>query len=140
MDGVSYPQLIKARTVPNKLLLGTAHITQWQMNSEEHGTGGAYEIDLIVYDGNGMFISGFNRGKASGSPGSLKLTALPSTLTMDFTGLDDDPIKMNYDGESWECPGDNCKMGAYDSGKREGDFGFTCKNLPEADGANVESS
>ena len=103
------------------------------MNSEKHGTGGAYQIDLIVYDANGMFISGFERGEADGNPGSLRLTALPSTLTMEFGTYDDDPIKMDYDGSSWECPGDDCKMGKYDSGNREGDFGFTCNNLPQAD-------
>lgn len=102
------------------------------MNSEEYGTEGAYEIDLILYDGNGMFISGFNRGKADGSPGQLRLTALPTPLIMSFTGLDSDPIDMEYNGQAWTCPGDHCSMGGYDKGKREGDFGFTCNNLPQA--------
>lgn len=102
------------------------------MNNEDSGTKGAYEIDLVLYDNNGMFINGFNRGKADGSPGKLTLTALPTPLVMSFGGLDSDPIDMSYDGRSFQCPGDNCEMGAYDSGKREGDFGFTCENLPEA--------
>lgn len=79
-----------------------------------------------------MFINGFNRGRVDGNPGQLKLTALPTPLVMSFGGDDKDPIDMEYNGQTWQCPGEHCKLGGYEDGEREGDFGFTCDNLPQA--------
>ena len=55
-------------------------------------------------------------------------SALPLVLIVTAQNVDDDAVLFAYGDQSW---GSNdqphqCNFGAYDSGKREGDCGFSC--------------
>jgi hypothetical protein len=40
--------------------------------------------------------------------------------------VDADPVSFAYGGDVWTSEDERCSVGAYDSGKREMDCGFTC--------------
>jgi hypothetical protein len=51
---------------------------------------------------------------------------LPYTLVVTSGNVDDDPVQYAYAGASWDSNSADCSVGAYDSGSRQMDCGFTC--------------
>ena len=55
-------------------------------------------------------------------------TALPHLMYVTAGAVDDDAVLFNYGDESWGSNDQphHSNFGSYDSGKREGDTGFSC--------------
>ena len=55
-------------------------------------------------------------------------TALPGLLYVTAGAVDSDPVNFNYQDQAWGSNDQphHSNFGAYDSGKREGDTGFSC--------------
>lgn len=98
------------------------HVTQWQKN--ENGVGGDYQFDLAIKDANGNDIGGVSRLPIGGT-GSVS-SQLPYTVDIQAGQVDDDPITFHYSGQTFSTSDGQCSVGAYDSGNRQGDCGFTC--------------
>lgn len=72
-------------------------------------------------------------GSVSGADASVNVgigvtSKLPWDVVVTAQNVDDDPVLMAYSDQSWAYAdiAHQCNFGAYDSGKREGDCGFTC--------------
>lgn len=86
-----------------------------------------YRYDVRLYDGSGSFASEEDLiGIADGKTYTVK-SPLPHGFDITSGHVDDDPVTMSYNGATWKSDNDrHCKWGAYDSGHRDGDCGFTC--------------
>lgn len=98
-----------------------AHITQYQ---KPNPATDAYGLEVRVADNNQDVI-----GSTDGKQGpTVSLTSkLPYTLEIQTQAIDDDPVKFQYAGQSWDSnDSSRCGVGKYDSGSRQMDCGFTC--------------
>ncbi len=96
------------------------HVTQYQKN--ENGVGGTYEFDATLKDQNGTPI-----GSVSRQPTPADVTSsLPYVLIITAGNVDSDPVRFDYADQHWASDGSQCSVGAYDSGSRQMDCGFTC--------------
>lgn len=84
----------------------------------------SYSLEAYINDNNENKIGGTDK---AGGP-SLSLTSkLPYTLEIHTGGVDADPVSFAYAGQSWDSnDSSRCKVGAYDSGARQMDCGFSC--------------
>ena len=84
-----------------------------------------YTLDVTIYDN-----ARGNIGSSSGAVSSSSVTsALPYTLEVGTGNVDDDPVTFAYAGTTWDSNDSTnhaCSVGAYDSGSRQLDCGFTC--------------
>ncbi|KAK6084415.1 hypothetical protein SCUP234_01785 [Seiridium cupressi] len=83
---------------------------------------------LILYDSTGIFLDGVSLAETDGN-GDPEVTNLP-TIDIHVGPLDSNDIEINYGGKQLTCPGNHCKLGKYDGGKHEADFGFTWNTFP----------
>ncbi|KAK7753698.1 hypothetical protein SLS62_004321 [Diatrype stigma] len=102
------------------------HVNQWQKN--ENGVGGQYQFEVVIRDALSNIVGGTSKGDrlsiADLSSASLP-SALPYQLVISVGAVDSDPVQFSYAGQTWSSSR-GCSTGAYDSGKRQMDCGFTC--------------
>jgi hypothetical protein len=97
------------------------HITQYQKPNPAKDS---YSLEAVLKDANDNVIGGTLNGKVGPT---LSLTSkLPLTVEIKTGGVDADPVTFAYGGQSWTSNDKQCSVGAYDSGNRDMDCGFTC--------------
>lgn len=98
------------------------HVTQFQKPDPSKDT---YSLEVKLYDANENLIGWVDKG--AGNDRATLMSNLPQTVEL-FTGaVDADPVRFSYGAQSWDSnDGARCKVGAYDSGDRDMDCGFTC--------------
>ena len=96
------------------------HVTQFQLN--ENGVGGTYLFSASLKDPNGMIIGSLNRAP---TPGDIT-SSLPYVVILTAGNQDSDPVEFQYAGQRWLSDSPQCSVGAYDSGSRNMDCGFSC--------------
>lgn len=90
--------------------------------------GDVFQLDLTLYDGNGEVMAQVSNGNVDGN-GDLYVTNV-GDFKAHVGPTDNNDIIITYNGGTSTCPGNDCSLGAYDSGHRDADFGFTCSTLP----------
>ena len=102
------------------------HVTQFQRN--ENGIGDQFAFDVIMTDADTKAIGQIDKQPVDPMTHSIGMDSnLPAVMIITADGGDDDPIKFAYNGESFDSnDATHCQMGAYDSGSRQGNCGFTC--------------
>ncbi|KAH7085552.1 hypothetical protein BKA63DRAFT_548669 [Paraphoma chrysanthemicola] len=98
------------------------HITQYQKPDPSKDQ---YSLAARIMDANQNEIG--NSGGKQVGPVLVLTTPLPNTFTITAKAVDTDSLRLGYDGVEWDAVAPACSVGAYDSGKREMDCGFTCK-------------
>lgn len=96
------------------------HVTQFQRN--ENGVGGTYELSITMVDALGTTIASLNHAT---TPVDVT-SALPYALIVTTGNGDSDPVSFDYAGQHWDSNSGQCSVGAYGSGSRNMDCGFTC--------------
>lgn len=100
----------------------TTHVVQYQKPDPATDP---YTLDVSLFDGAGTPI-----GAITGAISSTALTSLlPYTFDVGTENVDSDPVTFAYAGDSWDSndsTNHQCSVGAYDSGSRQIDCGFTC--------------
>ncbi|KAL8902721.1 MAG: hypothetical protein Q9207_004433 [Kuettlingeria erythrocarpa] len=102
------------------------HIIQYQKPDPSTD---AYKFDIVMKDANGMVIGNTLGAQDARSPVSVAGFGgqLPNQLIVTAGAVDADPVRFAYGSQSWDSnDGSRCGMGAYDSGSRNGDCGFSC--------------
>lgn len=101
------------------------HITHYQKPDPSKD---GYTIEVLLKDADSMIFGNTLGVVDARGPVSVKGFGgqLPSDLVVTTGDVDDDPVRFAYGDQSWDSNSDQCSMGAYDSGKREGDCGFNC--------------
>ncbi|MCJ1342826.1 hypothetical protein MMC31_001015 [Peltigera leucophlebia] len=101
------------------------HVVQYQKPNPatDH-----YKLDVSIIDANGALI-----GKVVGAdaPAGVEVdvkSTLPNVLVVTTGKVDHDAVLFKYGAQAWGSNDQqhHCDFGAYDSGKREGDCGFSC--------------
>ena len=103
------------------------HVTQYQRNEKKVNPSPNYTLNITVTDSRGQTIG---QVKFADAPNGVQVnvkSSLPKVLSARALSQDDDPILFNYGDHSWNTATKDCKVGKYDSGKREMDCGFKCK-------------
>jgi hypothetical protein len=84
----------------------------------------SYSLEATIFDADKNVIGG------TGGPSGPTLTLasqLPFTLDIQTHNIDADPVSFQYAGQSWDSNDQSrCSVGAYDSGARQMDCGFSC--------------
>ena len=113
------------------------HVTQYQKNEGAGKDPSQYRLTVTIADGEGINVN-VPEGAAPGqntyvqAPDKqwVQMTSrLPSSLSVKAGPTDNDPVWFSYPGNTdWSSKDQahHCNFGSYDSGKREGDCGFTC--------------
>ncbi|MCJ1264481.1 hypothetical protein MMC22_004353 [Lobaria immixta] len=115
------------------------HVTQYQKNEPGDGpqdNNPEYQLSVCVFDGNGVLLNqypGAPQGTCgvfvalNGQPQPID-TALPNILYVTAGAVDSDAVLFNYGEQNWGSNDQehHSKFGAYDSGSRQGDTGFSC--------------
>lgn len=99
------------------------HVIQYQKPDPSTDS---YSLEVSVRDANGVEIGSTN-GKVG--PTASVTSLLPLTFEVQTGGVDADPVSFQYADESWDSNNQDtyhCSVGAYDSGSRQMDCGFTC--------------
>ena len=99
----------------------TAHVVQYQKPDPAVDP---YKLDVNIYDAAGTPV-----GISSGAVSSTAVTgSLPYTFDVGTGAVDDDPVTFAYGDQSWDSNDSShqCSVGAYDSGSRQIDCGWTC--------------
>lgn len=104
------------------------HVVQYQKNEPpDVNPSPNYALDVIIYDAAQAEIGRVSKVDAPGGQGVDVTSQLPYVLILTTGNVDSDPVAFAYAGQSWTSDdGSHCKFGGYDSGKRQGDCGFTC--------------
>lgn len=103
------------------------HVTQHQKNEPDNPSGN-YKLDISIKDASGAGIGGVGGADAPAGQGVGVTSQLPAVLIVTTGNVDDDAVLFDYNGAHWGSNDQqhSCNFGAYDTGKREGDCGFTC--------------
>lgn len=102
------------------------HVTQHQKNEPDNPSGN-YKLDIQIKDAGGAQIGGVGGADAPTNQGVGVTSQLPAVLIVTTGAVDDDSVLFDYNGAHWGSNDQaHCSFGRYDSGKREGDCGFTC--------------
>ena len=113
------------------------HVKQYQKNEPDgdHPNSPDYVFAVNIFDSKGNLINSDPPGSGNGvsvvapanQPQSLN-SALPLVLKIIAGNVDDDAVLFEYGDQHWGSNDQehHSNFGAYDSGKREGDTGFTC--------------
>lgn len=103
------------------------HVKQYQKN-EPSNPGPNYLFDIAIFDAAGGKIGGVERAQAPAFQGVVVTSQLPYTLIVTAENVDRDPVLFDYAGQHWAYAdaAHHCNFGAYDSGARQGDCGFSC--------------
>ena len=110
------------------------HVYQYQKNEDSGPNKGGpdYMLNVTVYDGagNDIMVGTPNSAVFVALNGQAQnvLTQLPAFVTFTVGAVDDDPVWFGYNGQSWNSNDQehHSNFGAYDSGYRQGDTGFSC--------------
>lgn len=101
------------------------HVVQYQ---KPHPATDHYKLDVSIFDANGALI-----GKVAGAdaPAGVEVdvkSTLPNVLVVTTGKVDNDAVLFKYGAQAWGSNDQehHCNFGAYDSGNREGDCGFSC--------------
>jgi hypothetical protein len=99
------------------------HVTQHQ---KQNPATDKYKFDIKIFDANNNVIGSVDGADATNPV--IVDSKLPNTLVVTAGNVDADAVLMDYAGQHWGSndQAHHCNFGAYDSGKREGDCGFTC--------------
>jgi hypothetical protein len=106
----------------------TFHVVQYQKWEGPGLNTDNYRFDVTLYDADGVLVGDVEQiSVPSEQTQQIATKPLQYTLALTAPNVDDDPIKFAYADQSWDTNDEShCKMGAYDSGSRQGDCGFTC--------------
>lgn len=106
----------------------TVHITQRQRNQGDGLHLESYRFDVRLFDKDKEIVGDLEL--VSIPSGEIKQlpSNLPYTFGVGAPNLDNDAVYMYYNGQKWGSNDQDhkCNFGKYDSGKREGDCGFSC--------------
>ena len=114
------------------------HVIQYQKNEKSGPNAGGteYLFDVTLKDADGSPINLYNCNGCgttarfvgpNGAPQKIE-SDLPFDVVLTAGAVDGDAVLFNYDDQSWGSNDQqhHSNFGSYDSGKREGDTGFTC--------------
>lgn len=104
------------------------HVTQYQKNEGNENPLPYYQLQVTIKDAANTQI-GFAT-KQMVNPAMIIHSKLPYQVYVSVGTVDTDVVCFWY-SDQWFCSNDQahkCNFGAYDSGKREGDCGFSCPN------------
>lgn len=104
------------------------HITQHQKNEGDGLYTENYRFDVTLFD-NDQEIVGDQELLSIASGYTYQVgSTLPYTFGITAPNLDSDAVYMSYNGQKWGSNDQQhkCNFGGYDSGSRQGDFGFSC--------------
>ena len=108
------------------------HVVQYQKENPAadpaSNPAGHYHLDITIYDNNQDQIGQFLGADAPAEKAVDVTSKLPYVLEVTAQNVDSDPVLFAYADQSWayaDVP-HHCNFGKYDSGKREGDCGFSC--------------
>lgn len=85
-----------------------------------------YTFDITVKDAAGAVIGGSSGQVGLEGQAINQASQLPYVLLVTAGGVDADPVGFAYAGANWDSTSGVCGSGAYDSGSRSMDCGFTC--------------
>lgn len=104
------------------------HITQYQKNEGPGLDTENYRFDVILYDSDQELVGELELLSIPSGETQQVGSTLPYTFGVTAPDTDDDAVYMSYNGQSWGSndQGHQCNFGAYDSGTRNGDCGFSC--------------
>lgn len=112
------------------------HVTQYQRNEDSgpNAHDADYLLEVCIYDAANDIINPLPGNNSclqfvalNGVPQLLD-SALPTELEVTVGANDDDAVLFHYEDQDWGSNDQphHSNFGKYDSGKREGDTGFTC--------------
>ena len=118
-------------TIDKRIVTGWCgvHITQYQKNEGPVGSDGSnseYRLDVSLYDAAQDPMGSISLLSLPGGNYEDIHSQLPDTLDVLVGGTDDQPIRFRYGGQAWTSADGQCRVGAYDSGIRNMDCGFSC--------------
>ena len=114
------------------------HVTQYQKNEPDVPAFAAnnpeYVLEVCIYDANQVLLNKFDGEDGCGNFVALNgqsqaiVTALPNLMYITVGAVDDDAVLFTYGNQDWGSNDQehHSDFGPYDSGKREGDTGFSC--------------
>lgn len=87
-----------------------------------------YSLDVTIKDAAGITIGSIEGADAPAGKGVDVTSALRYVLVVTAQNVDDDAVLFAYSDQSWGSNDQehHCDFGAYDSGSRQGDCGFSC--------------
>lgn len=103
------------------------HVTQYQ-KSNPSDPNSHYKLDITIKDGAQVQIGSVLGADAPAEVAVDVGSALPYVLEVIAQNGDDDAVLFRYGDQSWGSndQAHHCDFGAYDSGNRNGDCGFSC--------------
>ena len=106
------------------------HVQQYQKNQGPTAGGGNtdYRLTVSLLDALDDPLGGVNLLDAPGGALEYIDSQLPAPVGVEVGAEDADPVRFQYNGQSWDTTDSaHCGTpGAYDSGSRQFDCGFTC--------------
>ena len=104
------------------------HITQYQKNEGPGFNMENYRFDITLYDGDQELVGEQDLLSIPSGQTNQVGSTLPYTFGVTAPDTDDEAVYMSYNGQSWGSNDQDhhCSFGAYDSGARSGDCGFSC--------------
>ncbi|KAH8833184.1 hypothetical protein DL96DRAFT_1585129 [Flagelloscypha sp. PMI_526] len=101
------------------------HVTQFQKPNPATDN---YKLDIRMFDGAQKLIGVSNGQENAPSGQGVVVTNFfqSSDLTVTAQNVDDDPLLFSFQAQNFDSNSGQCSVGAYDSGKREMDCGFSC--------------
>lgn len=104
------------------------HVTQYQKNEPDSNPTGNYLLSITIFDAEQQQIGHVEKADAPSGQSVNLDSALPWVLITTAQNVDDDAVLFDYADQHWGSNDQehHCNFGAYDSGKREGDCGFSC--------------
>ena len=103
-----------------------AHIQQYQKNEGPGSNIGDYRFTIELFDANKAPIGGVNLVPVANGQSVDVDSQLPAVFIATAGFVDQDPVTFAYNGFTFDSGSGNCNFGAYDSGSRQGDCGFSC--------------
>ena len=104
------------------------HITQYQKNEGPGLNTENYRFDVILYDAKQELVGELDLLSVPSGQTTQVGSTLPYTFGITAPDTDEDAVYMSYSDQSWGSndQAHHCNFGAYDSGTRNGDCGFSC--------------
>ncbi|KAI4164669.1 MAG: hypothetical protein LQ342_001643 [Letrouitia transgressa] len=108
------------------------HVVQYQKKDPAadpaKDPAGLYHLDVTIFDNNQDQIGQVIGAEAPAGKAVPVTSKLPFVLDVTAQNVDADPVSFAYSDQSWAYAdvAHHCNFGAYDSGNREGDCGFSC--------------
>lgn len=102
------------------------HVRQYRKNQPENPSPD-FKLDVRIFDGAQALMTALAGVDAISGVARSIITQLPHLFNVTVQNADNDSVLFEYNGVSWDSSNPNhCKFGGYDTGKREGDCGFSC--------------